>query len=137
MSDNGNIISGEVYVVKKNGKYMTGHGYATGIGYKFTWSKNITEAREMEHYLAERLANTSKGKVCIGNLSNKDFIEIKRLMTIEQIKAEYGNQISDEQIQSILKVVHSPILEKKFKDAFEDLLIYGEAKIKINKDEFK
>lgn len=130
------IISGEVYVVKKNGKYMTGHGYASGIGYKFHWSRNITEAREMEHYLAKRLAATSKGRVCIGDLSNKDFIEIKRLMTVEQIKDEYGKQLSIEQVQGILKVVHSPILQNKFKEAFEQFLIYGEAKIKINKDEF-
>jgi hypothetical protein len=131
------IISGEVYVVKKNGKYMTGHGYATGIGYNFTWSKYIIQAREMSYNLAERLANTSKGKVCIGDLSNKNFIEIKRLMTIEQIKDEYGKQLSDEQIQSILKVVHSPILQKKFKDAFEEFIIYGECEIKIDEDEFK
>ena len=33
------------YVLKKRCRYLTGHSYATGIGYSFSWSPNIEDAR--------------------------------------------------------------------------------------------
>lgn len=39
--------------VMKSGKYLVSHGYATGLGYKFLWSKNKNEARRMPVEQAE------------------------------------------------------------------------------------
>lgn len=33
------------YVLKKRDRYMTGHSYATGRGYSFSWSADLSEAR--------------------------------------------------------------------------------------------
>lgn len=33
------------YILKKRDRYMTGHSYATGIGYSYSWSPNINDAR--------------------------------------------------------------------------------------------
>jgi hypothetical protein len=33
------------YVLRRRDRYMTGHGYATGIGYSFSWSPSIEDAR--------------------------------------------------------------------------------------------
>ena len=32
-------------LLKKHGKFLTGHSYATGFGYKFSWSKDQSKAR--------------------------------------------------------------------------------------------
>lgn len=32
------------YVMKKRHRYLTGHSYATGLGYSFHWSADIGEA---------------------------------------------------------------------------------------------
>lgn len=34
----------------KRGKFMTGHSYATGFGYKFSWSAKETEARRFADF---------------------------------------------------------------------------------------
>jgi hypothetical protein len=34
-----------MYALRKRGKYMEGHSYATGIGYRFHWTRDITKAR--------------------------------------------------------------------------------------------
>lgn len=33
------------YVLIKRGKFMEGHGYASGIGYSFTWTGDESKAR--------------------------------------------------------------------------------------------
>lgn len=33
------------WIIKKSGKYLAGQGYATGIGYTFTWTHNPLQAR--------------------------------------------------------------------------------------------
>jgi hypothetical protein len=33
------------YVLVKRGKFMEGHGYATGIGYSFTWTRDESRAK--------------------------------------------------------------------------------------------
>jgi hypothetical protein len=33
------------YLLVKRGKFMTGHSYATGVGYSFTWAGDEHEAR--------------------------------------------------------------------------------------------
>lgn len=34
------------YVIKKNGKYLKSHSYATGQGYRFQWTPDLDEAVE-------------------------------------------------------------------------------------------
>ncbi|MNZ70246.1 hypothetical protein D3C78_885780 [compost metagenome] len=53
------------YVIKKRGKYMEGHGYATGFGYNFHWTNNINEARHFadDDGAIASLARLSKGKI--------------------------------------------------------------------------
>ena len=54
---------GEVYLVKKNKKFMKGHGYSTLKGYKFNWTFDKNEARKMEYSTANSLAISSGGSV--------------------------------------------------------------------------
>lgn len=56
------------FLVKKKGKYLTGHSYATGIGYSFNWSAEIQKARQMEIRIALSMAIHTEGKVIDGNL---------------------------------------------------------------------
>ena len=35
----------EFFVVKHKGKFLTGHSYATGFGYSYSWSRHVSEAR--------------------------------------------------------------------------------------------
>jgi len=56
----------EWYVIKKGKKYLTGHGYATGFGYKFFWSNNKDEARRFSAEdlpMAHGLRQTCSGTV--------------------------------------------------------------------------
>ena len=32
-------------ILKKRGRYLTGHSYATGFGYSYSWSPDISKAR--------------------------------------------------------------------------------------------
>lgn len=54
-----------IFLIKKRGKYMKGHGYASGFGYKFTWTNDISAARKFEEMdgPADSLAQLSGGKI--------------------------------------------------------------------------
>ena len=58
-------------------------------------------------------------------------------MTKERIRDICGNSISDKQINKIFKTLNNPILEKKLREGFKDLIMLGREEIKIDKDEFK
>lgn len=54
------------HVIKKRDRYMTGHNYATGLGYKFHWTKDLAEARKWETgelAAAQEMARKAKGRV--------------------------------------------------------------------------
>ena len=53
----------KIFYVKKGKKYLTGHGYASGIGYSFNWSLNIKEGRKMNLFLAIDLSQRANGKI--------------------------------------------------------------------------
>lgn len=53
------------YVVKKAGKYLSGHSYATGIGYKFNWTPDPSFARRFaddEEVYANVFASQTNGR---------------------------------------------------------------------------
>lgn len=52
------------YVVKKAGRYLSGHSYATGIGYKFSWTPDPSFARRFaddEEVYADGFASQTNG----------------------------------------------------------------------------
>ena len=51
------------FVIKKNGRFYTGHSYSTGFGNSFSWSKDIGKARVMPMYLAKNIWGGCKGKI--------------------------------------------------------------------------
>lgn len=53
----------ETFAVKRRKKYLTGHSYATGIGYSFSWADDSRSARQLEESTALFLAVVSGGKV--------------------------------------------------------------------------
>lgn len=52
------------YLIQKRGKFMTGHGYATGVGYSYSWSTNEAEARRFgdDDAMVDVHAQRTKGK---------------------------------------------------------------------------
>lgn len=51
----------ETWVVLKGGKYLTGHSYATGIGDRYSWSKEPSAAWKMTASLAFSMARHTRG----------------------------------------------------------------------------
>ena len=49
--------------VFKNGKYLRGHSYATGLGTKYDWSTDLSCARKMYQYQALSLSIATKGRI--------------------------------------------------------------------------
>lgn len=43
--DRAAVAREQVYVIKKRGRWLVGHSYATAIGYSFSWTANPFEAR--------------------------------------------------------------------------------------------
>lgn len=52
-----------LYVVKKKGKYLKGHSYSTLMGYKFSWTSDLSKARQMEIRTALHMAVATEGGV--------------------------------------------------------------------------
>jgi len=53
-------------LLMKRGKFLEGHSYATGIGYKFHWTTNESEARrfaDFESGTAEGFANQTNATI--------------------------------------------------------------------------
>lgn len=59
------------HIVKKGNKYLNGHSYATGLGYRFTWSAFLKDAiRFRPKSSAEGFANLTKGK-CLPSIDRR------------------------------------------------------------------
>lgn len=53
------------YVISKGGKYLKSHGYCTGFGYSFSWSKDIANAKIFDDGDAsiDMFAKRSRGRI--------------------------------------------------------------------------
>lgn len=54
-----------VFVVIKRGKYLKSHSYATGLGTRYYWTKDISEAKHFDqlHSDADHYADATGGKI--------------------------------------------------------------------------
>lgn len=53
------------FIIKKRGKYLTGHSYASPahIGYRHYWSPDINKARVMDEEIASLVNMHAKGEI--------------------------------------------------------------------------
>jgi hypothetical protein len=58
------------YVLTKRGKYMEGHGYATGLGYRYSWTRDIGKARRFADDDSSTDAHASRTGARILHLPN-------------------------------------------------------------------
>lgn len=62
----------EVYVIRKRGKFLFGHSYATGVGDRYRWTSTAGDCRWFENYeLAVAMARHCGGKVWLYNKTTK------------------------------------------------------------------
>lgn len=52
-----------LFVVKKAGRFLKGHSYATGVGDRYHWTPNAGVAAWMKEDRAHCMANSTGGKV--------------------------------------------------------------------------
>jgi hypothetical protein len=68
------------YIIQKGDKYITGHSYRTGRGYRFTWTKNKDHACRFadDDPMTDTFSRQAKAKVVHVQNSRHELKELAR-----------------------------------------------------------
>ena len=82
-------------VLKKAGKYLVGHDYATGRGYSFHWSKDITKARRWHSELDNGYESLRQLARCVPEKVESTRKELRAYAKALQASNARANQIQE------------------------------------------
>jgi hypothetical protein len=68
------------YIIKRGSRYMTGHSYATGMGYRFSWSSDPSKARRIadDDASTDVFASQTRGKIVHVENTRKELRDLGR-----------------------------------------------------------